>query len=361
MSFVRPLLLLLSLFALSACAPRPVFVTMPEAATIGSQRQVLVATSRARDDDGLYRIRRSTDLGFLSYDVSIPPDHTTGEIEFPNKRPDPQKHFLLSKQTDLSSGAGFKAALNRALAKLPPRDRETIIFVHGFNNAMTEGVYRTAQLSHDFGLDGVAIHYSWPSAQNPLGYGYDRDSMLFARDGFEKLLKLVAQSGSRRTLVVAHSMGALLTMETLRQAPKEARNLGGVFLISPDIDVEVFRSQAQRIGKLPQPFVIFTSQKDRALRLSARLTGQSDRLGTLADPMEVAGLEVTLLDVTSFSGNGLNHFVTGDSPALIKLISQLRDVEATFRGDRAGRAGLIPGTVLTVQNATQIILQPIRR
>jgi len=259
------------------------------------------------------------------------------------------------------SAAAFKRSLRQALQTRATEDREIVVFVHGFNNTLAEGVYRTAQLAHDFELPGVAVHYSWPSLANPLGYGYDRDSVLFARDGLERLLRTLHGSGARRILVVAHSVGGLLTMETLRQmaptrpAPKIVQ---GVFLLSPDIDVEVFRAQAARIGALPQPFVIFVSQRDRALRLSARLTGQRERLGTLQDPSEVADLAVTLFDVTEFAkGLGANHFVAGNSPALIQLFNRLPEIEAAFQRDRAGRTGLLPGTILTVQNATQIILR----
>ncbi|MEO1398386.1 MAG: hypothetical protein AAFU56_05910, partial [Pseudomonadota bacterium] len=61
--------------------------------------------------------------------------------------------------------------------------------------------------------------------------------------------------------------------------------------------------------------------------------------------------------VTGFS-SGIGHFTAGTSPALIGLLGQLAEVDRAFEQDRAGRAGLVPGTVLTVQNATQVILTP---
>ena len=354
-------LLAVSLLLVASCAPRPEFVLAPEAASTGTNRMVHVATSRAAEADGRFLNRRNEGLSFLGVEVSVPPQHRAGQIEYPNAQPDPYKHFLTTRKTRLDGAPGFRQSLKRSLSRLPRNERETVVFVHGFNNTMTEGTYRTVQLVHDFKLEGVAVHYSWPSAGNPLGYGYDRDSMLFARDGLEQTLREVAKSGSQRTILVAHSMGALLTMEVLRQAPDLAKTLGGVILMSPDIDVEVFRSQAARIGDLPPPFVIFASKKDRALRLSARLTGQKERLGNLGKTDELADLNVTLVDVTEFSTGGFNHFLTGDSPALIRLLSSVRDLETAFRQDRAGRAGLLPGTVLTVQNATQVILQPLNR
>lgn len=129
-------------------------------------------------------------------------------------------------------------------------------------------------------------------------------------------------------------------------------------LILPDIDVEVFRSQAARIGKLPEPFGVFISKSDHALSLSARLTGQRARLGNVGNFEEVADLDITVVDVTGFS-SGVGHFTTATSPALIRLFSRSGDPGAAFRGDIARRTGLLPGTVLTVQNLTAIVLSPV--
>ena len=76
----------------------------------------------------------------------------------------------------------------RALAAKAPQDREVLLFVHGYNNNFAEGVYRVAQFSHDLEIPGAVVHYAWPSAAKPLGYVYDRDSALFARDGLERLI-----------------------------------------------------------------------------------------------------------------------------------------------------------------------------
>jgi esterase/lipase superfamily enzyme len=158
-------------------------------------------------------------------------------------------------------------------------------------------------------------------------------------------------------------MGSGLMMEALRTLAlrNDGRTIplvNGVILISPDIDVDVFRQQAHDIGKLPQPFVIFGSDRDKILRISAAITGQSERLGSLSDLSRVADLEVTFLDVRAFS-KGAGHFVIGESPALIALLGQIGDIEGALEDDRQKQLGLLPGLVLTVQNATQVILSPL--
>jgi esterase/lipase superfamily enzyme len=154
-------------------------------------------------------------------------------------------------------------------------------------------------------------------------------------------------------------------MEALRTLALQGRRdvldaLAGVILIAPDIDVDVFRAQAAAIGALPQPFVVFTSKQDKALRLSARMSGQTNRLGTLQDIETVGDIPVTFIDVSEFyEDSETSHFVAGSSPQLIRILGRLADVDAAFQRDAPARMGLLPGTVLTVQNATQIILSPV--
>lgn len=358
---IRLCLLALSL---AACAPRGEITLDPAAAGVGKVERVFVATTRAADPEtGHPGAGRAAAPRFARYDISVPPDRGAGTIVWPRQgRADPARDFLTVAATPFEDAAAFRVALRRQLAALPPGKREAVLFVHGFNNTFAEGLYRAAQIAGDFDLAGPVLHYSWPSTANPLGYAYDRDSALFARDGLESFLREVEAAGAERVLLVAHSMGAQLLMETLRQVAigRDAgllRRISGVILVSPDIDIDVFHAEARRIGHLPQPFVIFTSSRDRALALSARLTGLRQRLGNLAEVQKVADLEVTVFDVSAFS-KGVGHFTAATSPALIRILARMNDLDSAYAGDRTGRTGLIPGVVLTVQSATQIILQP---
>ena len=360
------------LVVLMACTPRGAVTLQPAAAQVGAAQvgaaqvgtveQIFIGTTRKQEQDGAFGSHRSEDVRFARYDVSIPPNRSPGEINWPQRgaTPNPARHFLTTDQEVYQTGKAFQKDLARQLATT---NGEAVIFVHGYNSNFAEGVYRVAQFAHDLELPGTVVLYSWPSAAEPLGYAYDRDSALFARDGLERLIHEVARAGAKRILLVAHSMGGGLTMEALRTAAvrgdrRTLDRLGGVMLISPDIDVDVFREQASAIGDLPQPFVIFGTDRDKVLRLSAALTGQEERLGSLSDVSRLTDLAVTFLDVGEFA-TGAGHFVMGDSPALISLMGRIADIQDAFEADRQTRLGLLPGVVLTVQNATQIVLRPI--
>ena len=364
---------LLALFSvvLIGCSQRGAFVMLDElppekaalAADAGIREVVFVGTTR-REEGGQFGFDRSEKATYLRYDILVPKDRKTGEVTWPKnaKRADPRKDFLTLADQQFTGGAEFRGALIAAMKVRGQRD--VVIYVHGFNNTMAESVYRVAQMHYDLKVPGVAVHYAWPSRGSPLGYVYDRDSSLFARDGLEQLLHEVADAGAQRVVLVAHSMGAAVAMETLRQASIRGdslvmKSLGGVILISPDLDVDLFRAQAHAMGTLPQPFLIFGSRRDTVLGISSKLAGNPDRLGNLKDLSPLADLKVTYLDTAAFN-EGSGHFNLGTSPALIQLLGGIANLDAAFRAEAAGRVGLLPGVVLTVQNATAIILSPVQ-
>ena len=358
------LLFVVSLTLLAACAVREQvdFVQGPAAGTV--RQEVLVGTTRGADpSQPVPGWSRSPDVSYGRYVVSIPPDREPGAIPRQRSRSqaDPQRHFMLAG-TEALDTPGFVSALRAELARQPSAQREAVVFVHGFNTAFIEGVYRTAQLDHDLRIPGVMLHYSWPSLGAPLAYAHDRDSALFARDGLIDMLHQVRAAGPRRIILIGHSMGAHLTMEVLRQLaltrdPAMAA-IGGVILISPDIDVELFRQKVRAIGPLPEPFLIVTSQRDRVLSLSASLTAERTRLGNLSGAEEIAGLGVTLIDVSAF-GTGAGHFTAGSSPALIRLFEQMNAFDLSLGQEISGTVPLLPATILTLQNTTEIILNPL--
>lgn len=358
-------LILLSLLVLAACAPRGQITYDPAAVGVGAVERIFIGTTRLDDGENAFSRGRSFAARFGRFDISIPPDRELGTLPWPprNGPADPRKHMVTVDGTMFDGAAEFRKALSQEMARSRRGEREAVVFVHGFNNTFAEGVYRFAQMYHDMELSGVPVHYSWPSRGSVMGYAYDRDSALFARDGLEQLLHQIAEAGADRILIMAHSMGSHLAMETLRQiAVRRDRpvldRLGGVVLISPDIDVDVFRSQAQTFGKLPQPFVIFSSRRDRALALSATIAGERNRLGNVQDVSILAGLDVTLLEVGALS-SGTGHLTAGTSPALLRMIANARDIDDVLGRDAQSRVGLLPAAVLTVQGATQVILSPV--
>lgn len=356
--------LLILAVTVSACAPRARDLAFdPNAGKTGSVQEIYVGTNRNNVNGG-----RSEQVHFGRIDVSVPPDRKPGEIKFPtgNQPPDPRTDFLVTQELRYGNERIFRQAVNQAVARQPAGRKDVVLFVHGYNNTFAEGIYRYAQFGHDLNIPAVEMHFAWPSRGQALAYAADRDSVLFSRNGMEAAIDTAVDSKAQNVILVAHSMGSELLMEGLRNMALRGdrsalRRIKGVILMSPDIDVDVFRQQAHDIGAdLPQPFLIFTSSKDRALRLSALISGEPLRLGTLTDAHPVADLPVTLVDVGAFN-TGDGHFNAATSPALISILGNIGQLGKAFDKDAGGSVGIFTGAALQVERAAQVVIQPTDR
>lgn len=363
---MRFLLVGLCLALLSACTDRSISPTVPEALEIGTPKTIFTATTREKGTDGYFGPKRSETLSLLELTVSIPPSHQSGKLDFGYDKPNPAKEFTIAGRREFDEFGEFDRRMRQELLSLPAKERDVTVFIHGFNSTQAETAFRAAQLTHDIETPGATVIYSWPSLGSPLGYAYDGDSILFARDGLETLLRRLPGTGARRIVLVAHSMGSVLTMETLRQIEIATpdwseRNLGGVILMSPDLDLDVFRSQMRRIKRVPKPFVVFTSQKDTILNISQRIRGthSRERLGNLQSIDALSDLPIEVVDTTDFSDTAESgHFVAATSPALLSMLNAAQETAEAFQKlpSRLSAQTLLPGAVSQDGKATRVIL-----
>lgn len=330
---MRRLLLALTLL-LTACAATPDRPVVPEALSFGIIKPVFSGTTRQRDEDGRFGYGRSFDLNLLQLAISIPKQRVAGSVTTHHGPARPGRDFIIADMKSFAQPVAFRTALSREMARTGSRD--VTVYVHGYNNSFSDAAFRVAQLTHDLNIPGAAVSYAWPSRASPLGYNYDTDSALFARDGLVELLREIKTAGAQRIVLVGHSMGGALVMEALRQIEIKtpgwtSTNLAGVLLISPDQNVDVFRAQGKAFKKWPQPFVVFVSSKDMILRLSARIRGERVRLGNVAELSQISDLPITFIDVTALADGELgNHFTAGGSEAFVRLMRAPRKAGSAF-------------------------------
>jgi esterase/lipase superfamily enzyme len=292
--------------------------------------RIFVATTRQRSDTPYdFSGLRTSEVSYARYDISLPPTHAVGKIEWPKSTPNSATDFVVIDAEVFPSTQSFRAKL-RAANKIAPDRDEAVVFIHGYNNNFAEALYRFAQISADMDLQGTPILYSWPSTEKSYEYLHDRDSVLFARDGLQSLLEQLVKSGTKKVTLVAHSIGSTLLMETLRQLSfaKDktiAPIIDGVVLISPDIDETLFQMQLRSLQKIPEPFIIFSDDKDIALKISSFLTGRRNRLGQITNADVLAKYGILVIDTSDFEdGDGaLNHSVTLTSPSIIAILREL--------------------------------------
>ncbi len=342
---IRSATLGLALLAMTACAGNegallPVSAAPPGASTV----DMLVATTRQPSDEPgvLFNGERADTVSFRDLVVSVPPERDIGSIQWPTAGAvDPTRDFAL-----VSESAIAPRGVPAEVARLTPRSGRALVFVHGYNTRFEAAVFQFAELTHDMGAPVAPILFSWPSRGRLLQYVYDRESANYSRTDLADLLRALAKNPRVKDIVVlAHSMGAWLATESLRQIALEdgrvPKKISNVILASPDLDVDVFRRQLQEMGPDRPLITVFVSREDHALRLSALLAGGITRVGAvdLTDPQTVAELEATpgvvVLDLSGLStSDPLNHSKFATSPEVVQLLGDSLVAGKPF--DRSG-------------------------
>jgi esterase/lipase superfamily enzyme len=190
--------------------------------------------------------------------------------------------------------------------------RDLLIYVHGFKQTFETAALDAARLSDGIRFRGETMVFSWPSRAGLFDYSYDRESAMWSRDAFERVLDSVLASPSiGRIHIVAHSMGTMLTLETLRQVHARygdtvADRIGAVVFAAPDIDMDVFSSSVSRIGPLAGKITVVTATNDRALAVSGRLAGGMARVGT-AEKAALERLGLRVIDASQQGWGIINH------------------------------------------------------
>ena len=190
-------------------------------------------------------------------------------------------------------------------------DKDIMLYVHGYRETFESAARSALQLSYDINFKDQVGLFTWPSSGSTLDYGYDRESALWSRLYFKQFLEGLGRSKDVGDIhIVAHSIGTLLTLETLRDiqigAERSALSrIGAIVLASPDVDMDIFQQAVESLGEQAQKITVISAQNDRALALSSLLAG-GKRAG-MVDRSRLEKLGVRVADASEFGGRGLNH------------------------------------------------------
>lgn len=182
-----------------------------------------------------------------------------------------------------TTAAEFRRHLTARLAGF--RQKEVIVFIHGFNNTFESSALVLADIWHFTGRRGVPVLYSWPAASGGLfGYFVDRESGEFTIFHLKEFLRLLADTPEvQRIHIIAHSRGTDVMTTALRELVIESRAAGrnpledlriaNLILAAPDLDFDVVRQRliAEKFGPAIGQITIYTNQGDSALDLSEYL------------------------------------------------------------------------------------------
>jgi esterase/lipase superfamily enzyme len=324
-------------FMLAGCA----LILVPGCASIGlsgvaepaaEPRSVSIFVDSTRKGEGGASSEAAVANGarFSLQMIGVPPAHEPGKVEraaFGSE--DPQEHFTMRSRRGLDETAFFAELASHISGRIGS-NRDVLLYVHGFNTSYDEACFRLAQIVDDARFGGVAVLYTWPAAGSLLDYGAAKENATIAGDALSKLLHRLSElPDNGRVHILAHSMGAWLAMEALREnaisgSPDLSGKLGDVMLAAPDIDLNVFRQQLARLD--PSHVFVLVSSNDRALSLSRTLAGDRQRLGALdpnnpSDRTALEDLGVKAYDLSRESTGLIGHGTYADAPQAVRTIA----------------------------------------
>jgi esterase/lipase superfamily enzyme len=310
-------LLALASLALSGCLGDDSALTSPAASPgpgLSRDPRLLVATTRLPVGEPLRRpwfgSQRSPDLIFAEARLTPPSSSLLGS-----------GNWSIAGVEALDKSGAAQAFAQAALG------RDLLLYVHGYRESFETAAASTVELSQGIRFPGATGLFTWPSAASTFSYVADRESAMWSRDAFEDLLAAMAKTPSGgRIHIVAHSMGTLLTLETLRMlrgsgGESAMERIGAVVLAAPDIDIDLFARGLERLGPDARKITVISSTNDRALAVSSRLAGGIIRAGA-ADRERLEALGVRVADASEFGGGIINHDLFLSNPEVQQVVKR---------------------------------------
>ncbi len=310
---------------------------------------VYYGTDRAADTSGprlSYGADRARRLELGRALVTVPKTHEVPNVERPwvyrlpfssvilfQEKEDPARHFTVKEIKAMSREELAQIVRDRLGASSDFKD-QALVFLHGFNNAFENALFRTAQIAYDLKFDGAPFMYSWPS-KGQLGlqdYSYDRESSTQSEPYLRQFLEFVTrETGAKSVNIIAHSMGNQVLLNVLRElkrlTPADVK-IGEIILAAPDVDRDTFEFLAKEISGFGRGITVLAASNDRALEASKRFWGGVPRAGDMAGgtPVLVAGIDTIDISALSTDILSLNHSSYAEQRQLLgDLRSLLKD------------------------------------
>ncbi|MDO9337082.1 MAG: alpha/beta fold hydrolase [Caulobacteraceae bacterium] len=206
-------------------------------------------------------------------------------------------------------------------------EKDTVLYVHGFNVSFEGALEGGARLKRGLALRGRDVNvvvFTWPSdgeAKPFVSYFRDREDAKASGPALGRAFVRVkeyidaippAELCRRRIHIVAHSMGNYLLRHALqyvigRGTNYLARLCEQVILAAPDEDEDAFEHD-HKLALLPRiarQVTVYFSRHDRALTISDLSKSNPDRLGSDGPRLiDLIPKRINLVDAGAFSGMG---------------------------------------------------------
>jgi len=242
------------------------------------------------------------------------------------KPSDPFRHIRFDEVRTIA-WQEFTQGVNRQVTA--SRQKDLLLFVHGFNVDFESALIRTAQVALDLPFNGAVVGYSWPSQGGVRNYRVDEEVNFNSVEPFTAFLQqlLADVPPETRVNIIVHSMGSRLVMQSIGKLPKASRKpISNVVFCAPDVGRNDFERWAPGVIAQADQVTLYASTSDSALIVSKSLH-QEQRAGDSHPPLIVPGIET--IDVSAVDFDFLGHSYYGSNvdvlADLFRLIKERRD------------------------------------
>jgi esterase/lipase superfamily enzyme len=257
--------------------------------------------------------------------VRIPAAHRPGELESPLWR-----RLLLQVDDRITvdpavtlSGDAFTRDVRSFLARLDPRDRNVLVYIHGFNTTFDDATRRAAQLGFDLKVPGIVAMYSWPSRGSVGAYLGDSSAIEASEEHIASFLVQVTALADRgKVHIIAHSMGNRGLLRAMHRATTQAAlragtRFGQIFLSAPDVDVNLFRQLAGVYPQVAERTTLYVADQDKAIAALEWIT-EGGRAGGAPPVIVLPGIDTVRVHGSSLFRLGHSYFA--EEPEVLRDI-----------------------------------------
>jgi esterase/lipase superfamily enzyme len=174
------------------------------------------------------------------------------------------------------------------------RQKDLLVFVHGFNVSFDSAVTRTAELALKIPFNGAIVTYCWPTQGGALKYSDDEPINKASVEPFTQFLTTLRDGVPKETRIhiLVHSMGNRIVMESLNAMPEpvEQKPFSHVVLCAPDVGRSDFLQWAPGVVAQSDRVTLYVNASDSALIVSKGLHAEK-RAGDAVIPLVVEGIE----------------------------------------------------------------------
>ena len=238
--------------------------------------------------------------------------------------------IALHNSNSLADPGAWESDISSVLSVLDQRDRDVVVYLHGFGTSFDQGAQEAATLGAALRVPGIMAMFSWPSQgkHSPLNYLTDITSVENSEEelaGF--LARLGRIAGPGRVHIIAHSLGVYGLLRSMQSATARAQILepqmhfGQVILAAPDINERLFRRLSAALTPLSKRTTLYVADEDLAVRASELLHG--DRrigLSPISPPLDAIDT-IEILGRSSKVEVGHSYF--RDAPVVLRDIQTL--------------------------------------